>query len=81
MLVDATHAIMSPEELEELPEYSLSIPTEGGNVGDGFRWRCQRGAFRWLLAEYVPRYVSKSGILWRHVILEPKPSRQFYEQL
>ena len=50
ILVDETHAIMTERTLEQLAEYSASIPT---GTYDGKMWRA-RGQSRWFLRWYGP---------------------------
>jgi hypothetical protein len=60
---------MGTDDLERLPEYSLSIPTKGQKVGDGYRWKCQVGCGRFWMGEYVPDSIRRGGIHWREIIV------------
>jgi hypothetical protein len=71
ILVDETHAVMTRDAFEALPEYSCTIPT-GTTIGK--RWR--RGEpyvgtrLHWYLGEYVPCDLpGQTGITWREILL------------
>ena len=78
ILVDDRTAVMERADLEELPDYSCTLPT-GTTIGK--RWKRRRNYYDeskgWVMGEYAPcaepGYVA---IVWRDVLLveENEPS-------
>lgn len=63
ILVDDKHAVMTQATLENLPEYSLSLPT---GTTPGKRWRRWQNP-RWWMGEYYD-FGDCMGIRWREIL-------------
>jgi hypothetical protein len=67
ILVDDTHALMTPATLNALPEYSASIPT---SADMGKRWKRADGRGWWMMGEYAPHEdPAIVRIIWRKVLV------------
>lgn len=65
--VDDTHAMMSRETFDTLPEYNWSIPT---GVYEGKMWKRLKGAAHWWLCWYGPDPdPTKMAINYRDIII------------
>lgn len=71
MLLDDDSAILTRKEFNDLPEYSLSLPT-GTIIGK--RWKCRTYGYpteTWIMGEYTPDPNGRPdhvGIIWRNVL-------------
>lgn len=78
VLVDDTHALMSPETFAALAEYSTSMPS---GVYEGKMWKRRDGAFEyaqrrrqeppeWLLCWYGPGEAPETcSVEWRRILV------------